>query len=139
MLTEGSYQELQESNLDFTKLLGSSVKTIIEPETELDTSNNTNTLSNTGVQLDQRPPYKRQISSQSILSSVNELKFNDVQEMPTEEAETRTYGSVSSNVYTAYLSAGGSSFKILFFVFVCIFTQVLASGGDYWMTYWYYT
>ncbi|VVC26208.1 Hypothetical protein CINCED_3A017920 [Cinara cedri] len=132
VLAEGSYQELQDSNLDFTKLLGSSEETIIESENESITAKNTITSTN----LNSRPSYKRQISSQSMLSSADELKFNDVQEAPAEEAETRASGSVSSNVYTSYFSAGGSKVKIMSLVFVCIFAQVMASGGDYWITYW---
>lgn len=139
VLTEGSYQELQESTLDFTKLLGSSPEATSESESE--SISNKNTVVDN---LNSRSPYERQISSQSIISSVNEYKFNEnltttfSQEIPGEEKETRTYGSVSSNVYTTYFSAGGSIIKMSFFIFICIFTQVLSSGGDYWMTYWYY-
>lgn len=134
VLTEGSYQDLRESDLDFTKLLGSSAGTVVESENE---SNNAATAGKTNAR-PPVPPFERQISCQSALSSVDEYKFNSVQEKPVVEAETRTYGSVSSNVYMTYFSAGGSAVKIFVFVFMCILTQVLASGGDFWMTYWYF-
>lgn len=79
----------------------------------------------------------RQVSIQSVASSVEETKFVKVQEEPIEVAETRSSGSISLTVYSSYFSAGGNVCKISFLLFMCVFTQVLASGGDYWITYWY--
>lgn len=123
MLVEGSYHKLQASNLDFTKLLGSSSEA---------TSKNTSVDS-----YDPRKVYNRHVSIQSLESYSDEMQFNNVQVEPVEVAETRIIGSVSSSVYSSYYSAGGSTFKIIFFIFICIFTQILASGGDFWLTYWY--
>lgn len=125
ILSEGSYHELQVSDLDFAKLLGSTIET---------TKNQSNTST---VHFKSNMILTRQMSTQSATSSVEETKFNEFEEELVELAETRTSGSVSSNVYFNYLSAGGSCFKISFFFFVCIFTQILASGADLWVTYWY--
>ncbi|XP_060873208.1 ATP-binding cassette sub-family C member 4-like isoform X2 [Metopolophium dirhodum] len=129
VLTEGSYQELQKSDLDFTKMLGSPA---VETTT---TSYNENISKNTSPN-NHRIAYSRQKSIQSIASSIEDIQFSNCQEEPAETSETRTSGSVSKNVYSSYFLAGGSVCKILFFFIACIFTQVLASGGDFWMAYW---
>lgn len=130
VLTEGSYQELQKSNFDFTKMLGSpAVATTI-------TSYNEN-ISKNKSDNNHRIVYDRQTSIQSIASSIEDIQLSESQEQPAEASETRTSGSVSKNVYSSYFLAGGSVCKIFFFFIICIFTQVLASGGDFWMTYWY--
>jgi len=130
VLIEGSYQELQKSDLDFTKILRSPVVEITAP------SYNENISKNTSPK-NQKIAYSRQTSIQSVASSIEEVQFSEYQEQPAETAETRTTGSVLKNVYSSYFLAGGSVFKILFFFIICILTQVLASGGDFWMTYWY--
>jgi len=130
VLTEGSYQELQKSNLDFTKMLGSPALGTTTASSNENISKNTSANNH---QID----YSRQASIQSIASSIEDFKFSESQEQPAEVSETRTSGSVSKNVYSSYFLSGGSGCKIFFFFIICIFTQVLASGGDFWMTYWY--
>lgn len=130
VLAEGSYQDLQNSDFDFTKILGSPAVETTTPSYNENIPKNTSPIS-------QRVAYSRQTSIQSMASSVGDIQFNEYQEQPAEVAETRTSGSVSKNVYSSYFLAGGSVFKIFFFFTICILTQVLASGGDFWMTYWY--
>lgn len=129
MLTEGSYQELQASGLDFTKLLGSTHETEIVSENESLNAGSNN--------LDPQTILTRQVSVQSISSSIEDGKLNETQAEPIEVAETRSSGNISLSVYSSYFSAGGHAYKISFLLFMCVFTQVLASGGDYWITYWY--
>lgn len=80
--------------------------------------------------------YNRQVSMRSVASSIEEYQFCEFQEQPVEASETRTSGSVSNSVYSSYFLAGGSGYKILFFFIICISTQLLVSGGDFWITYW---
>lgn len=131
ILAEGSYQELQASGLDFTKLLGSSIEPTVvsdnESHSKYESTNN----------LDPRSILSRQISVQSVASSIDENKHSGVQEEPIEVAEMRSSGDISLTVYSSYFSAGGNVCKITFLLLMCVFTQVLASGGDYWITYWY--
>ena len=70
---------------------------------------------------------------QSMTSSCFDELTNNI---PVEVAETQTKGSVGGKVYKAYISASGGCFQGLFLFFMCIFAQALASGGDYWVTYW---
>ncbi|XP_022162518.1 probable multidrug resistance-associated protein lethal(2)03659 isoform X2 [Myzus persicae] len=128
ILAEGSYPELQSSGLDFTKLLRSSEETTADGEIE-----KTNATNKSLEQLSDSSP---QGPIESVSSPVDEIKLNGAQKEPTEVAETRSSGKVSLRVYLSYISAGGGVFKISFLLFVCIFTQMLGTGGDYWISYW---
>lgn len=57
--------------------------------------------------------------------------------LPVEVAEVQAHGSISGRVYSAYLTAGGGCCHAIFVFFMCISAQAFASGGDYWITYWY--
>ncbi|XP_022166667.1 probable multidrug resistance-associated protein lethal(2)03659 isoform X2 [Myzus persicae] len=130
VVTEGSYKELQASGLDFTKLLESSTETAVLPDNErkIDKSSNNNMARSIS--------YIRQESILSVASSIEETKFNDIITEPVEIAETRSSGNISFKVYMSYIFAGGHSCKVISLILVCIFTQLFASGGDYWITYW---
>lgn len=134
MVTEGSYHELQTSGLDFTKLFKPSTEKAVLPDNEckMDKSCKNN--------ISRSISYNRQESMLSVASSIDETKFNDTITEPVEIAETRSSGcsfNSSFNVYFSYILAGGHVCKVICLIFVCCLTQVLASGGDYWITYWY--
>lgn len=127
-MAQGTYNELLATNLNFTKLLRSRT----ESSASKSKANNTNTdTENIGQYI------SRQESVHSVVSSNDEFKFSEVEENPVEISETRTYGSVSYSVYSSYLYAGGNTCNILFIFFICVFMQIIASGGDFWLTYWY--
>ncbi|XP_060873079.1 ATP-binding cassette sub-family C member 4-like isoform X2 [Metopolophium dirhodum] len=125
--SESTYEELQTSNLEFAKLLHSSLEMISK------THNTLNVENKSELQL----IVDRQVSETSVRSPpVDESKSHQNKLKPTEVAETRTLGNISHTVYMSYFSAGGRKCKILFFILVCIFTQVLSSFGDSWISYW---
>lgn len=76
-------------------------------------------------------------SVESISSLTDESKLNGVRAEPNEIAETRSFGKVPRSVYYSYILAGGNVFKISFFIFICIITQFLITGCDYWICFWY--
>lgn len=134
ILSEGSYQELQSSGLDFMKSLGSSEESVNEPKDETD---------KTGATVD-----SNDLESFSVVSLPDSVHSTSsyaaecqskggVPAEPVEIAEARTAGKVSRNVYLSYILAGGNALKILFLISVCIFTQVLCTGCDFWISYWY--
>lgn len=131
MVIESSYQELQTSGLDFTKLFKPSteIANLLDNECKIDKSCNNN--------IARSIPYIRQESILSVGSLMDETKFNDTITEPVEISGTRSSGNISFNVYLSYIFAGGHVCKVICLIFVCCFTQVLASGGDYWITYWY--
>ncbi|XP_014275661.1 probable multidrug resistance-associated protein lethal(2)03659 [Halyomorpha halys] len=112
----GSNETLQKSGLDFTKLMSEKdQKEVVEEKPII------------------RTVESRHTSIQSLASSI----YGEInKDFPVEVAEAQTKGSVSGRVYRAYLTAGGGCCKSLFIFFLCIFSQALASGGDYWITYW---
>lgn len=112
-------------------MLGSSIETTV-----LSDSESNSRLASTHS-LDPHSIISRRLSVQSVSSSIDENKPSEPQGEPTEVAETRSSGNISFTVYSSYFSAGGNVCKISFLLFMCIFTQVLASGGDYWITFWY--
>ncbi|XP_016663044.1 probable multidrug resistance-associated protein lethal(2)03659 [Acyrthosiphon pisum] len=130
VVTEGSYKELQTSGLHFTKLLESSTETAVLPgnDSKMDKSSNNNIARSIS--------YIRRESILSVASSIEEIKFSEIITEPVEEAETRSSENISSNIYMSYIFAGGHLCKVIGLILVCICTQVLTSGGDYWITYW---
>ncbi|XP_014258970.1 probable multidrug resistance-associated protein lethal(2)03659 isoform X2 [Cimex lectularius] len=110
----GSYTDLKESKLDFTGFL--------------------NTESNEDDELIDGPRrLSRQSSIHSVASSMNEDRWNGE---PVENVEYQMKGSVSSKIYYAYFRAGGGMFIISVVLMLFFFVQILASGGDYWITHW---
>lgn len=109
---QGTYSELQATGLDFAKLLNDDVE---EDAHE-------------GGQPLQK--MLRQMSVSSV-SSVDEKHPE-----PKQVEEMRTVGSVSSKVYSSYLRSGGNCCVILTVTLLFVMAQALASGCDYWITYW---
>lgn len=109
MKAMGSYRELQDSGLDFAKLLHSQP---VEEEQE-------------------KPLLARQGSVLSVTS------FEDkTVDGPAEVEEQKSSGTVSSYVYKAYFNAGGNCCLIFTLFSLFFLTQIAASGGDYFITYW---
>jgi ATP-binding cassette subfamily C (CFTR/MRP) protein 4 len=109
---QGTYSELQATGLDFAKLLNDDLE-----EDAYD-----------GGQ-----PLQQMLRQMSV-SSVNSVDAK--QPEPKQVAEMRTVGSVSSKVYSAYLHSGGNCCVILSVTLLFVMAQALASGCDYWLTYW---
>ncbi|KAF6206425.1 hypothetical protein GE061_017658 [Apolygus lucorum] len=115
---KGTYQELQKSGLDFTKLLTASGEEPHEEPMEP-------VVQYTRTRLD---------SLQSAASSMFDLTPAEV---PTAVAETRSEGSVGGRVYKAYFNATGGGSFVFFMVFLLfLIAQGFGSGGDYWLSYW---
>lgn len=77
-------------------------------------------------------------STESISSCVDENKLNGILTKPKEETECHSYGHVKKSDYISYFFAGGSTCKVLFCLLLYILTQVLITGGDYWICFWYF-
>jgi len=130
---EGSYQELQSSGLDFTKLLGSSMETVVLTDNNNECKNEKSIIESSKIH---SAHTAQKLSVSNVTSPVEETEINDVHAEPVNMAETRSSGNVGFYIYSSYIFAGGRYCKVLSLLSVCIFTQVLASGSDYWITYW---
>ncbi|XP_022166683.1 probable multidrug resistance-associated protein lethal(2)03659 [Myzus persicae] len=133
VLAEGSYQELEESpNLYFTKIFGYSTKTPILNINDENLVGKNNTKKKYSM-------YNN--LHESILNpatpSVKKMKTVKVNHTePVKILETHSTGNVALGVYFAYIFVGGHYCKVLGLFLVCILTQILSSGADYWITYW---
>lgn len=121
ILADGSYQELQNSGFNYVKLIGSAEDTIDEFNTTA-----INASPNTFPLLITQDSKKNRIHEKSRGSK------------PNEESEICIKGSVSKNVYKSYFSAGGNNLRVFFCFFLYFSIQVLTTGGDYWLSYWYH-
>eukprot|EP00102_Acyrthosiphon_pisum_P020913 XP_016658123.1 PREDICTED: multidrug resistance-associated protein 4 isoform X2 [Acyrthosiphon pisum] len=125
IVTEGSYNNLKASSFEFANLLGSSKVTDIE--NEIDTNNKKNNKA------DSRLISSLHGSNNSIISSKYKNQINDVQ-----SSKPNKISSIQSskNIFRSYILAGGSTPNILFCIFMYIFTQVLTTSGDFWLSIW---
>lgn len=108
---QGTYMELQESGLDFAKLLHDQP---VEEEQE-------------------SASCDRRSSIRSVTSTIEDKTVD----IPVEVEEQKSSGSVGGYVYKEYLKAGGNWCVIFTLSILFILTQVFASGSDYFITYWY--
>lgn len=105
---EGTFRELQESGLDFAKLLGKDEK-------------------------DEESSDEEELSRQGSIRS-----FASVEEMPTEVQEQKSTGTIGAYVYKEYFRAGGNCCVIFMLFLLFLIAQLFASASDYFITYWYY-
>lgn len=127
---EGSYQELQTSGFDFAKLIGSSEDITIVSDIS-DCKKHSENFDTSSI-------LSPQSSEESISLFVDETKLNGILTKPKEETECHSYGCVKKSDYISYFFAGGSTCKVLFCLLLYILTQVLITGGDYWISFWYF-
>lgn len=78
-----------------------------------------------------KPITDRRMSIKSVASADDRTI-----EEPPEVAEQKSSGTVGSYVYKEYFKAGGNICVILTLFLLFILTQIAASGGDYFITYW---
>ncbi|KAF2880617.1 hypothetical protein ILUMI_25557 [Ignelater luminosus] len=117
ILVKGSYDYLQESGLNFAKLL--------EEQLAIDDASEENKVQNILNKISIH-------SAMSMDSSGLERRFTE----PEEVAEMRTIGAVDWLIYKEYFHAGANWCVI---AVLCIFffgAQVFASGGDYFLSQW---
>lgn len=107
---EGNYENLQNSGLDFAKLLEefSSCEEAEDPE---------------------QKKVKMRKESEMDLES-------DEEETPEIEGEAVGQGSIKGSVYAEYFKSGGNAFMIVLLVLSFLISQVIANGGEYFLTYW---
>jgi len=125
----GTYDEMLKSGQDFAQLLAK------ETQEEKENSDEVNASGDAKVD---KSNYSRQSSgvSRSSITSVDsgtESVWED-ERQPVEES--RSKGKIGLDMYGKYFSAGSGWFLVVLVAFFCLGTQVLASGGDYFLSYW---
>lgn len=117
----GSYDSLRESGLDFAKLLADPNK---------DETGDEGTLSRS-----RSGSSKMRLSRRNSEGSTYSLEDTAVENLMQVE-EKRAEGAIGLKMYGKYFKAGGGYFMFYVMVLFCVTAQILASGGDYYVTYW---
>ncbi|VVC32361.1 ABC transporter type 1, transmembrane domain,ABC transporter-like,P-loop containing nucleoside triphosphate [Cinara cedri] len=134
ILAQGSYQELQSSSLDFTKML-ESLKEITVASDKGSSNKNESVIYLDVFHSSSQQSFKG--SMESISRSINGSTIHgEIETNPVEVSETCSTGNISRDVYFSYISAGGSAVKISCLIFICLLAQMLGTGGDCWISYW---
>ncbi|RVE50914.1 hypothetical protein evm_004481 [Chilo suppressalis] len=118
---QGSYDELKNETSEFEKLVEVSDK-----NGEL-------------VNSEKQESAKHKFRSQKSLSGTSQLSFNmDMNnEMdPDYEGEHQNEGSISKDVYLAYVKSGGSKWTMFLLVSLFVTAQVFYSSSDLWLQEW---
>ncbi|KAG5892174.1 hypothetical protein JTB14_026412 [Gonioctena quinquepunctata] len=108
LIMEGTYEQIQTRDHDFIETMGKLQ----------------------GDEIDVKDPKK----VKSKHNAVEEIETDDEDQIM--ERETQGVGNIRGATYWAYLKAGGGKVSITFLIFLFIFCQVVANGGEYFVTYW---
>lgn len=119
----GSYDNLRDRGLDLVEIL-ETAKEETGSESALNRSRSGSRRSMMG-------------SRRSSLGSMYSLEEELMEENPMEVEEKRAEGSIGLRIYAKYFKAGGGFILFLIMFSFCILAQLLASGGDYYIQYWY--
>ncbi|XP_055638062.1 ATP-binding cassette sub-family C member 4-like [Toxorhynchites rutilus septentrionalis] len=133
ILMQGTYQELSTSDLDFGKLMGSAE----ESEKDQDNEDIEDVMDEDipfidGVRNGKLLKSSSSIQGLSSLSCASSVSENLGRTTTEDQAE----GSLPLRVWTTYFRAGGNVLLLSFTLFMLIFSQVVVSGSDYFVTYW---
>ncbi|KNC31637.1 putative multidrug resistance-associated protein lethal(2)03659 [Lucilia cuprina] len=114
----GSYESLRESGLDFAQMLA---------DPEKDDSMEVKSRSRSG---------SRMFDRQNSEASINSAADSTMEDGAMQVQETQEEGKIGLDLYKKYFKAGGGFFMFIVMLVFCILSQALASGGDYFLSYW---
>uniref|UniRef100_A0A1Q3F1A4 Putative abc transporter c family member 3 n=2 Tax=Culex tarsalis TaxID=7177 RepID=A0A1Q3F1A4_CULTA len=117
----GSYDSLRETGLDFAQLLAAPSSKEDDDTTDTESFKRSGSL------------YKRQNSESSMDSATID---GDGAPEPAANQEKQEHGTIGYYVYKAYSKASGGFAIIFLLCILFILSQLAASGGDYFLTYW---
>ncbi len=113
----GTYDSLRETGLDFAKLLANESKDG-ESDGSLQKARSNSKLN-------------RQNSETSFASLDDKENENNMQ-----VDEKRAEGAIGLSLYSKYFKAGGGFCFFYIMIVFCLLSQLLASGGDYFLSFW---
>lgn len=122
----GTFESLRDSGLDFAKFLPKEEE-VVENENILQRS-----ISRSSKE--SRSSYHRH----SSISSASSKESMDIEEFTSklQDEEKRGQGSIGFTYYKAYFKAAGGYCIMFFIFFAFLLSQLTASFGDYFLTYW---
>ncbi|KAH8366457.1 hypothetical protein KR084_009619 [Drosophila pseudotakahashii] len=127
----GTYEEMLKSGQDFAKLLAK------ETQEEKENSDQEQGKAAGDAKVD-KSNYSRQSSrlSRTSVSSMDSATDSVLEDERQPVQEARSKGKIGLDMYGKYFSAGSGWFLVILVAFFCLATQILASGGDYFVSYW---
>lgn len=124
----GSYDNLRQTGLDFAQLLTEQHK----DETGDEGSSLSRSMSRSSSRF--RVSSRRNSEAVGSQYSLDDAVIESEDQQPVEEK--RAEGAIGWSMYSKYFKAGGGFCRFYIMVMFCLLAQVLASGGDYYVTYW---
>lgn len=124
----GTFESMRKSGLDFAKLL---LKADQQEETKSTTSD---APENNKMALSRQNSKMR--SRQNSVSSMSSAADSAPGDSPMQVQESREEGKIGFGLYKKYFGASGGYLLFAVMAFFCVGAQVLASGGDYFLSYW---
>ncbi|XP_059156862.1 ATP-binding cassette sub-family C member 4-like isoform X7 [Physella acuta] len=121
--SQGSYDELSRSGVDFSELLK-------RPEDEEPSS------PTTGSVIEALPVASEISEFGSHLSLHSTVEAYEPEPVQLPETEERASGTVGLRVYVDYFKAGAGIFKFTVLVLINIAAQVFYIGSDWWLSRW---
>ncbi|XP_060665712.1 probable multidrug resistance-associated protein lethal(2)03659 [Drosophila nasuta] len=130
----GTYQHMLKSGQDFAQLLAQQPPEEVEEETKVKKSKSTDDTSSK-ASYSRHNSMESRNSVSSMGSSVDDSLIGK-EDQPKQVQESRSAEKIGWDMYQKYFSAGCSWFMLIIVLFLCIGTQVMASWGDYFLSYW---
>lgn len=130
--TQGKYDDILKSGIDFTSILN-----------KTDADENEESIENDDVAKIPRPNSTATLENNvaSKMCSNNE-KTHEKRNLPDEEKEllnaleSSSKGKVKGSMVVNYLSSAKKPFTLVFLIISFVLSQILASVADIWVSYW---
>jgi len=126
----GTFESLRDTGFDFAKLLPEVEEKSVEEEEQIEKLQR----SMSKISNDSRQSYKRHDSISSTISS--ESRDIEMEATKVDRDEKSSEGSISWKYYIAYIKGTGGYIVGIIILIAFVLTQLLASAGDYFLTYW---
>ncbi|KAL7050851.1 hypothetical protein ACKWTF_004247 [Chironomus riparius] len=126
----GTFESLRDSGFDFAKLLPEIEEKPDEDVEKIEKFQRSMSKSSN----DSRVSYKRHDSISSTISL--ESREAEVEATKVNREEKSSEGSISWKYYIAYIKGTGGYTVGIIILIMFVLTQLLASAGDYFLTYW---
>ncbi|KAH8298106.1 hypothetical protein KR018_006856, partial [Drosophila ironensis] len=128
ILASGTYEEMLKSGQDFAKLLAETTQNAEDvhdaPEKHGGLSRQSSSRSSDGSSS----------SKESLVEKETDQEKSKPNGGPVQES--RSGGQIGMTMYKKYFGAGCGFLVFALLVCLCAGTQILASGGDYFLSYW---
>ncbi|KNC31638.1 putative multidrug resistance-associated protein lethal(2)03659 [Lucilia cuprina] len=125
----GTFESMRKSGLDFAKLL---MKADQQEQANAKAAGDAPENNKSALSRQNSKMRSRQNSVTSMSSAADSAPGDS----PMQVQENREDGKIGWKLYKKYFGASGGYILFAVMAFFCVAAQVLASGGDYFLSYW---